>query len=111
MRIWALVIAMRVAAVIAVAHAWESSDPAGMPQSADPNLIVTGEKTSRSLHDTIASVAVTPSSSIHEQNLISAYDILDRAPNLVVDGNRTTFSIRGVDAFNVTGGGDGLDQV
>ncbi|APL96014.1 TonB-dependent receptor [Sphingomonas sp. BHC-A] len=39
--------------------------------------------------------------------MISAYDVLDRTPNVAVDGNRTTFSMRGIDAFNVSGGGEG----
>lgn len=70
-------------------------------------LIVRGEKAARPLQNTPASVVITTNRSIAEQNLTTAYDILDRAPNVVVDGNRTTFSIRGVDAFNVSGSGDG----
>lgn len=76
-------------------------------QSTGEILVVTGEKSARSLQHTPTSVAITTSRSIAEQNLVTAYDILDRTPNVVVDGNRTTFSIRGVDAFNVTGSGDG----
>jgi len=107
MRIWALVIAMQAEAIISVAHARGSSELAGMTQPDDANLIVTGEKASRSLHDTVTSVAVATRRSMDDQALTSAYDILDRTPNVVADGSRTTFSIRGVDAFNVTGSGDG----
>lgn len=72
----------------------------------DGDLIVTGEKADRSLQDTPTSVTIMTSRSIVNENMISAYDVLDRTPNVVTDGNRTTFSIRGVDAFNVSGGGD-----
>lgn len=77
------------------------------PAATDAGLIVTGEKFRRSLQDTPASVTVTTSRSIETQGMISVYDALDRTPNVIVDGNRTTFSIRGVDAFNVSGAGEG----
>ncbi len=70
-------------------------------------IIVTGEKANRTLQDTPASVAVTTNATITDQNLISAYDILERTPNLAVNGSKTSFSIRGIDAFNVSGSGDG----
>ncbi|RZF57392.1 hypothetical protein EWE75_24850 [Sphingomonas populi] len=54
-----------------------------------------------------SSVAVTTNATITDQNLISAYDVLERTPNLSVNGNKTSFSIRGIDAFNVSGSGDG----
>lgn len=76
----------------------------------EPNndeIIVTGEKSNRTLQETPASVAVVTAETITNQNLVSVYDVLERTPNLSVDGNRTTFSIRGIDAFNVSGGGDG----
>lgn len=71
------------------------------------DIIVTGEKANRTLQDTPASVAVTTNATITDQNLISAYDVLERTPNLSVNGNKTSFSIRGIDAFNVSGSGDG----
>ncbi len=70
-------------------------------------IIVTGQKTARSLQDTAASVAVITTETIANQNLIGMYDALERTPNLVVGGRRDTFSIRGIDAFNVSGAGDG----
>ena len=73
----------------------------------DTKLVVTGEKAGRSLQDTPTSVSVTTSRSIDDQNLTSVYDVFDRAPNVMTDGTRTSFSIRGIDAFNVAGGGDG----
>lgn len=71
------------------------------------DLIVMGEKSVRSEQDTPASVIVATEKSIIQQNLTIAYDILEQTPNVAVDGARTTFSIRGIDAFNVSGNGDG----
>jgi len=70
-------------------------------------IIVTGEKIRRSLQDTPASVAVTTGDAIANQNLNNLYDILERTPNLSIDGNRASFSIRGIDVLDVSGGGDG----
>lgn len=76
-------------------------------QQGTADIIVTGQKSNRTLQNTPASVAVTTNQSITNQNLLSVYDVLERTPNLSVSGNRTSFSIRGIDAFNVSGSGDG----
>lgn len=77
-------------------------------QGAEPDeIIVTGEKSKRTLQDTPASVAVTTKETITQQNILSVYDVLDRTPNLAVNADRSSFSIRGIDAFSVVGGGDG----
>ncbi len=111
MKICLVASAVGLAGAMSAASAREPHDEASpshvQAKSADSGLIVTGEKFRRSLHNTPASVAVTTSRSIEEQGLISAYDVLDRTANVVADGNRTTFSIRGIDAFNVSGGGEG----
>jgi outer membrane receptor protein involved in Fe transport len=44
---------------------------------------------------------------IVEQNLIDLYDVLARTPNVAINSNRSSFTIRGIDAFNVSGAGDG----
>lgn len=103
--------AYMVAVMVSAVRAGEFGSPAPSGQNslrrADAELVVTGEKTDRALQDTIAAVSVTTGQAIADQNLLTLYDILDRTPNVAVDGNRTTFSIRGIDAFNVSGGGDG----
>jgi outer membrane receptor protein involved in Fe transport len=83
------------------------TQPEEQATGSESDIIVTGEKANRTLQETPASVAVTTSETIANQNLNSVYDILERTPNLSVNGNRTSFSIRGIDAFNVSGGGDG----
>lgn len=87
-----------------------AADPTTVAPGEEPagdDIIVTGQKTNRTLQDTPASVAVTTAATITDQNLISVYDVLDRTPNLSANGPRTSFSIRGIDAFNVSGSGDG----
>ncbi|MEC3909750.1 TonB-dependent receptor [Sphingobium sp. CR2-8] len=101
-------IALLLAGTAPLAYAQEAADanPSGSA-SDNGEIIVTGQKANRTLQETPASVAVVTSETIANQNLLSVYDILERTPNLAVDGNKTTFSIRGIDAFNVSGGGDG----
>jgi len=106
----AFALALGIPATIAAAPAETvgTATPAGSAEVAESaEIIVTGEKSKRTLQDTPASVAVTTAETIANQNLLNVYDILDRTPNLSANGNRTTFSIRGIDAFNVSGSGDG----
>ena len=87
------------------------TDPTAASSAAKPGnseIVVTGEKTNRSLQETPASVAVTTNRTITDQTLLGVYDVLNRTPNVVANGSDTRFSIRGIDAFNVSGGGDGL---
>lgn len=69
-------------------------------------IIVTGQKIERTLQDTPASVAVISSTLIEEQNLNDFYDVLDRTPNVSVQESGS-FTIRGIDSFNVSGAGAG----
>ncbi|UTF60602.1 TonB-dependent receptor [Gilvimarinus sp. DA14] len=68
-------------------------------------LVVTGQKIERSVQDTAASVAVLTEEFMDDQQIDSFYGLLDRVPN--VHGILGSgFSIRGIDAFNVSGGGN-----
>lgn len=68
-------------------------------------VVVTGEKTERGLQETVTSVRVVTAENLEEQNINSFYDVLERTPN--VSGQADSgFSIRGIDAFNVSGGGN-----
>ena len=73
----------------------------------DNEIVVLGEKGHRTLRDTPASVAITTAETITDQNLLDVYDVLQRTPNVSVAADRTSFTIRGIDAFNVSGAGDG----
>ncbi|MCF2916117.1 TonB-dependent receptor [Pseudoalteromonas sp. Cn5-37] len=69
-------------------------------------IVVKGQKIDRTLQETPASVAVITSQTVERENLNDFYDVLARTPNTSgTDG--AGFNIRGIDAFNVTGGGSG----
>jgi iron complex outermembrane receptor protein len=69
-------------------------------------VIVTGHKIARSLQDTPSSVAVINSNQIEERDISEFSEFVlttANAHSATADGG---FSIRGIDAFSVTGGGD-----
>ncbi|WP_299598247.1 TonB-dependent receptor [uncultured Microbulbifer sp.] len=68
-------------------------------------VLVVGQKTERSLQDTVTSVKVVTATDIKEQNINGLYDVLERTPNVTSTPGRG-FTIRGIDAFNVSGGGN-----
>ncbi|MBO9489915.1 TonB-dependent receptor [Endozoicomonas sp. G2_1] len=68
-------------------------------------ITVTGQKIDRSLQETPASVAVVTNQQIEQQNLIDMFDVLEQMPNVSGDLGGG-FTIRGIDAFNVSGGGN-----
>ncbi|WP_233258836.1 TonB-dependent receptor [Shewanella sp. YLB-09] len=77
---------------------------ANADEQAIERIMVTGQKIDRTLQETTASVAVITSKQIEDQNINDFYDALERTPN--VNGDlRNGFSIRGIDAYNVSGGG------
>lgn len=70
-------------------------------------IVVTGQKVDRKLQDTPTSVGVTTTLDISARNLIDVYDALAQTANITVPANKQSFSIRGIDAFNVSGAGEG----
>ena len=70
-------------------------------------VIVTGEKIKRSLQKTQASVAVTTSKQIEDENIQNFYDVVRRTANMTEVGDGQGFTIRGVNNQNVSGGGAG----
>ncbi|WP_225540828.1 TonB-dependent receptor [Xanthomonas sp. XNM01] len=59
-------------------------------------VLVRGEKTERSLQETAASVAVTTSVRIEQENLRSLADVLERTPNVAESYGARDFTIRGI---------------
>jgi iron complex outermembrane receptor protein len=59
-------------------------------------VTVTGEKTSRSLQDTTASVAVTTSARIEQENLRNLSDVIERTANVTPMYGARGFTIRGI---------------
>ncbi|MCL1079216.1 TonB-dependent receptor [Parashewanella spongiae] len=67
-------------------------------------IIVKGQKIDRELQETPTSVAVITESQIEDEQLINLYEVLDQIPNVSGQFGRD-FSIRGINSFNVSGGG------
>jgi iron complex outermembrane receptor protein len=67
-------------------------------------IVVTGQKISRTLQETPASIAVFSTDKIAQQNLGELSEVLFEAANVHTTGSGS-FNIRGIDAFNVSGSG------
>lgn len=67
-------------------------------------IVVTGTKTAKSIQDVPASVRVMTSREITDEGVVDVYEVLDRTVN-AVGTLGSGFSIRGIDAFSVSGGG------
>ena len=68
-------------------------------------IMVTGQKIARSLQETTTSVAVLTPEQLEQQQINSFDDVMINIANTHSDNNRS-FSIRGIDGFNVSGGGN-----
>lgn len=100
-------------AILSLAHAAQAEDGGGAKpslgdqSSAVEAVIITGEKTSRSLQQTVTSVAVTTAARIERENIQTFYDVVARTANMSETYGKTGFTIRGVSNMNVSGGGTG----
>lgn len=80
---------------------------AGAPAVDVEEVVVTGEKSSRSLQDTVSSVAVTTARKIEAENIQTVFDIFNRTANVSETYGPTGFTIRGINNANVSGAGGG----
>ncbi|ATC34494.1 TonB-dependent receptor [Caulobacter vibrioides] len=100
-------------AIMGLAHAARAEEGAGASPSLDDQssaveaVIITGEKASRSLQQTVTSVAVTTAARIERENIQTFYDVVARTANMSETYGKTGFTIRGVSNMNVSGGGTG----
>lgn len=69
-------------------------------------IVVTGEKASRSLQETVSSVAVTTDERLADENIQTLQDVFNRTANLAETYGSTGFTIRGVANRGVSAGGD-----
>ena len=69
-------------------------------------IIVTGEKSARSLQETTASVGVVTARKLAEENILTIQEVYQRTANLSETYGASGFSIRGIDQRGVSGGGD-----
>lgn len=79
---------------------------ASAQSTAPDEIIVTGQKITRSLQDTPVSVEVISDIQLREENIIDLVDAIGQTANVTTrDGGR--FVIRGIDSVNVSGAGQG----
>jgi iron complex outermembrane recepter protein len=97
---------MIVAASLAAASAAHASADEPETESRQDVIIVTGEKTERSLQDTVSSVAVMTAARIEQENVLDLDDIVQRTPNVSQTYGKAGFTIRGISNTSVSGGGD-----
>lgn len=90
----AVIISQKMASV-ETSPASASFDGAGM-LSAREVIIVTGEKTERSLQDTTSSVSVLTSDQLEESYIIDLREALLRIPNVSINAGAEGLSIRGI---------------
>jgi len=69
-------------------------------------IVVTGEKTDRSLQDTPSSVGVVTARRVEQEAIQSLGEIFQRTANVSETYGHTGFTIRGVNNQGVSGGGD-----
>lgn len=69
------------------------------------DIIVTGEKSNRTLQDTITSVAVTTPERIAQENILTIQDVYNRTANLSETYGSVGFTIRGISNTGVGAGG------
>jgi outer membrane receptor protein involved in Fe transport len=99
--------ALAQAAAAETAATPNAASPADAPSTAVEAVIVTGEKSSRTLQQTVTSVAVTTAARIERENIQTLYDVVNRTANMSETYGKTGFTIRGISNSNVSGGGTG----
>ncbi|WP_165190447.1 TonB-dependent receptor [Caulobacter soli] len=90
-----------------MAHAAETPQTATDPDNTVEAVIITGEKASRTVQQTVTSVAVTTAARIERENIRTLYDVVARTANMSETYGKTGFTIRGISNSNVSGGGTG----
>lgn len=94
------------ASIASDAVAEAGSDDAAADADAVQEIIVTGEKASRTLQETVTSVAVTDEARIENENIQTLADVLNRTANVAETYGSTGFTIRGIANQGVSGAGD-----
>jgi len=90
---------------IAVATASTASAQEEVKSLSLEEVTVTGQKITRSLQDTTDSVVVVNSTQIEERDITEFAEFIVQTANAHSDG-AGDLSLRGIDAFSVSGGGD-----
>ena len=85
------------------ALAQEADTTADLPTA---DIIVTGEKSNRSLQETTTSVAVTTAERIEQENILTIQDVYNRTANVSETYGAAGFTIRGINNQGVGAGGN-----
>lgn len=99
-----LLTAASMAALIVSAGSAMAQDTAPAQEANSEEIIVTGEKTARSLQDTTTSVAVTTPRRIEQENIVSLQDVFQRTANVTETYGVSGYTIRGIANRGVSGG-------
>jgi len=107
MKITQLARAIKIAVFAAVplsSFSYAQTDDSAIKQELE-TITVTGQKIDRSLQETANSVSVTTAKALEQLDISSPSDLFQHIPN-VHGGTNQGFTIRGIDSFNVSGGGN-----
>ena len=104
MKVKKLALAVQAGLFAAMAPAVAATTDA-TPDAGIERIIVTGQKIDRSLQETPTSVAVVTAQQLEDEQLYDFYDVLDSTVNVTGDFG-SEFTIRGINSFNVSGGGN-----
>ncbi|MET0373041.1 MAG: TonB-dependent receptor, partial [Rhizorhabdus sp.] len=93
---------------LACAIVWTSAAQAQQVAAAakGDDIVVTGEKSNRTLQDTPTSVAVTTPERIRQENILTIQDIYNRTANVSETYGAAGFTIRGINNQGVGAGGN-----
>ena len=80
--------------------------PASAQETQPDDIIVTGEKSNRTLQDTTTSVAVTTPERIRQETILTIQDVYNRTANVSETYGSAGFTIRGINNKGVGAGGD-----
>jgi len=105
-------VAFAISPLLAINLVFAAEDaPIDVEKKGYERIIVTGQKITRTLQETPASIAVFSTDKIEQQNLGDFSEVLFETANVHSEANGS-FSIRGINATSVTGGGNsGLASV
>ena len=104
MKVKKLALAVQAGLFAAMAPAVAATTDA-TPDAGIERIIVTGQKIDRSLQETPTSVAVVTAQQLEDEQLYDFYDVLDSTVNVTGDFG-SEFTIRGINSFSVSGGGN-----
>ncbi|WP_179509687.1 TonB-dependent receptor [Sphingomonas melonis] len=83
-----------------------SAQQARIAEAPEDDIVVTGEKTNRTVQDTPTSVAITTPDRMREETIQTVQDVYNRTANMSETYGSTGFTIRGITNTGVGGGGN-----